>query len=90
MEEIQILDKKFREFITEQEIQGKIRELAAKINNDFSGREVIFIGILNGSFMFAADLLRRTDINARISFIKLASYSGTNSSGEVRDPYWLQ
>lgn len=85
MKEIQILDKKFTEFIPEKEIQEKIVELAARIDNDFEGREVIFIGILNGAFMFAADLFKRLNLKARISFLKLASYSGTNSSGAVKD-----
>jgi len=85
MKEIQILDKTFREFITEDEIQGKIDELATQINHDYKGKEVIFIGILNGAFMFAADLLRRIELNAQITFIKLASYTGTNSSGSVKE-----
>jgi len=85
MKEIQILDKKFREFISEQDIQERIKGLAVMINNDYKNKEVIFIGILNGAFMFAADLFKRIDIKAKISFLKLASYSGTNSSGDVKN-----
>ncbi len=85
MKEVQILDSKFREFITEQEIQDRIRELALKISNDLMGREVVFIAILNGAFMFAADLFRRIDLKACITFIKLSSYRGTCSSGSVRE-----
>jgi hypoxanthine phosphoribosyltransferase len=59
--------------------------MAASINLDFEGKEVVFVGILNGAFMFAADLFKRIDIKARITFIKLASYAGTSSSGNIRE-----
>jgi hypoxanthine phosphoribosyltransferase len=85
MKEIRVLDKKFREFITEKEIDERIKKLAAQINKDFAGREVVFLGILNGAFLFAAELLKRIDIKARISFVKLTSYEGTSSSGTVKE-----
>jgi hypoxanthine phosphoribosyltransferase len=83
--EIQILDKKFREYIPEDVINNKVLELAERINSDFAGKEVIFVGVLNGSFIFAADLFRRIRLRARITFIKLASYAGTSSTGEIRE-----
>lgn len=85
MKEIGILDKKFREFLTEKVIQQRIEELARQINNDLSGKEVVFLGILNGAFLFAADLFRRINFPARISFVKLASYQGTGSSGSIKE-----
>ncbi|MGD0754279.1 MAG: hypoxanthine phosphoribosyltransferase [Bacteroidales bacterium] len=85
MKEIRILDKKFREFLTEKVIQQRIEELATQINNDLSGKEVVFLGILNGAFLFAADLFRRINFPARISFVKLASYQGTGSSGSIKE-----
>jgi hypoxanthine phosphoribosyltransferase len=85
MKEVQILDKKFREFIPEQTIQERINEIAGQINHDFEGREVVFVGILNGAFLFAADLFRKIDLKARITFIKLASYTGTSSSGAIKE-----
>jgi hypoxanthine phosphoribosyltransferase len=85
MKEILILDKKFRETITESAVQKRIDEMASQINNDFTGKDVVFLGILNGAFLFAADLFRRIDIQARISFIKLASYEGTSSSGTIKE-----
>jgi hypoxanthine phosphoribosyltransferase len=85
MKEVQILDKRFREFILENTIQERIKELASQINIDYKGKEVICIGVLNGAFIFAADLFRRLDIKARITFIKLASYAGTTSSGEIKE-----
>jgi hypoxanthine phosphoribosyltransferase len=85
MKEIRILDKKFREFLTEKVIQQRIEEIAGKLNNDLTGKEVVFLGILNGAFLFAADLFRRIDFPARISFVKLASYQGTRSSGLIKE-----
>jgi hypoxanthine phosphoribosyltransferase len=85
MKEIQVLDKKFKEFISEKEISARIDELAEKINIDFAGEEVVFLGILNGAFLFAAELFKRVDLKAKISFVKLASYEGTKSSGTVKE-----
>ena len=85
MKEVEILDKRFSEFIPEHTIQERISELAAQINHDFSGTEVVFVGILNGAFMFASDLFRRIDLKAQITFVKLASYTGTSSSGAIKE-----
>jgi hypoxanthine phosphoribosyltransferase len=85
MKEISILDKRFRELITEEAINSRIEELASQINTDMAGRNVVFLGILNGAFLFAADLFRRINIEARISFVKLASYEGTSSSGAIKE-----
>lgn len=85
MKEIKILDKTFRELITQEQIQARVDELARQINRDMAGKDVVFLGILNGAFLFAADLFRRIEIEARISFVKLASYEGTSSSGSIKE-----
>jgi hypoxanthine phosphoribosyltransferase len=85
MKEISIIDKTFRELITEEKIKKRIDELAEQINSDLAGKDVVFLGILNGAFLFAADLFRRIKLQSRISFIKLASYEGTSSSGTIRE-----
>jgi hypoxanthine phosphoribosyltransferase len=85
MKEIRILDKTFREMITEEAIQKRVEELAIRINKDLAGKDVVFLGILNGAFLFAADLFRKIKMDARISFVKLASYEGTSSSGKVKE-----
>jgi hypoxanthine phosphoribosyltransferase len=85
MKEIRVLDKLFKEYISEKEISERINVLAEKINKDFAGKEVVFLGILNGAFLFAADLFKRIDLKARISFVKLASYEGTKSSGSIKE-----
>lgn len=83
--EIQILDKRFRKYIPERVLQKRVTELANQINADFRGKEVVCIGILNGAFIFAADLFRRLSLKSRITFVKLASYAGTSSSGEIKE-----
>jgi len=85
MKEIRILDKKFIELITEKALLERINELAIQINSDLARKDVVFLGILNGAFLFAADLFRRIDFQARISFVKLASYEGTSSSGFIKE-----
>jgi hypoxanthine phosphoribosyltransferase len=85
MKEIRILDKNFREYLSEKTIQQRIDELATQINSELAGKEVVFLGILNGAFLFAADLFRRIEFPARISFVKLASYQGTSSSGTIKE-----
>lgn len=83
MAEIRVHDKTFVPFLSEKEIQQQVDKMAAAINDDYAGLRPMFISILNGSFMFAADLFRRLTIDAEICFIKLASYKGTTSSGSV-------
>ncbi|MBL7753432.1 MAG: hypoxanthine phosphoribosyltransferase [Chitinophagaceae bacterium] len=83
MERIRVHDKEFIPYLSEQTIQDRIAELAQQISADFKDRNVLFLGILNGSFIFAADLFKRVSIPAAISFIKLVSYKGTSSTGTV-------
>ncbi|MFT4968438.1 MAG: hypoxanthine phosphoribosyltransferase [Chitinophagales bacterium] len=81
---VTLRDKDFKPFMSGAEIAGINKELGAKINADFAGKEVLFIAILNGSFMFAADLMREITIKNTISFVKVASYEGMSSSGTVK------
>ncbi|MEJ0102625.1 MAG: hypoxanthine phosphoribosyltransferase [Bacteroidota bacterium] len=83
MSVIKVHDKSFETFLSEETIQIKIKELAGEINKDYRGKRPLFIAILNGAFMFAADLFKQLDIDAEICFIKLISYQGTKSSGNV-------
>ena len=83
MKETIILDKKFRESIPAETINGRIDEMADQMNRDLAGKDVLFLGILNGAFMFASEIFKRINLNARISFVKIASYRGTRSSGTV-------
>src|SRR5919199_3412259 len=83
MPQIKLRDKAFEIFISEEIILQKVKELAENINRDYQGKKPLFIAILNGSFMFAADLFKHITIDAEITFIKLASYKGMKSSGQV-------
>lgn len=83
MHTLRIHDKTFKAFLSEDEISGKVRWLAQALNRDYADKKPIFIAILNGAFIFAADLFKCLTIDAEISFIKLASYKGTKSSGQV-------
>ncbi len=85
MDTIQVLDKKFRISIPEAEILRRIDIVAEQINRDMAGKNPIFLAVLNGSFIFAADLMRRITIPCEISFVKLASYQGTTSTGKVKE-----
>lgn len=83
MELIQVHDKQFKPFITADKIKHEIIRVASEIDKDYEGRRPLFIAILNGSFMFASDLFKEIKIEAEICFIKLASYKGTKSTGQV-------
>lgn len=80
---IQVNQKSFEPYIDAATIEARIRELGQQINLDYEGKKPIFIAILNGSFMFASDLFKAVNIEAEICFIKLASYKGTKSTGNV-------
>lgn len=82
---IQVKDKTFKISIPESEIMEQVRRVAAEINRDYKGQEPVFLAVLNGSFIFAADLMREIDLPCEISFVKLASYQGTSSTGVVRE-----
>jgi hypoxanthine phosphoribosyltransferase len=84
MKTVQILDKKFSLSIPANEIQLKVEMMADQINSDLKDKAVVFVVILNGAFMFASDLYKLITLDSRISFLKLASYSGTSSSGSVK------
>lgn len=83
MNTIQVKDKTFIPYLNEQEIQKAIARIAKDINSNYKNLQPLFIVILNGAFMFAADLFKTLTIDAEISFIKLASYKGTKSTGNV-------
>ncbi|MBI5372614.1 MAG: hypoxanthine phosphoribosyltransferase [Sphingobacteriales bacterium] len=80
---IEVHDKSFETYLSEEMIQQRVKELADAVNADYAGKRPLFIAILNGSFMFAADLFKHLTIEAEICFIKLASYKGMKSSGNV-------
>jgi hypoxanthine phosphoribosyltransferase len=83
MSVIKVHDKSFETYLSEEIILKRVKELAADITKDYAGKRPLFIAILNGSFMFASDLFKQLNIEAELCFIKLASYKGMKSSGNV-------
>ena len=82
---IKIKDKTFKTSITEAEIKERVKVLAQQISKDMEGKVPLFLGVLNGAFIFAADLMRELTIPSEISFVKLASYQGTTSTGKINE-----
>lgn len=82
---VKILDKTFKTSIPEAEIKKHVKEVADRINRDMTGKNPLMLAVLNGSFVFAADLMRMITIPCEISFVKLASYEGTTSSGKITE-----
>jgi hypoxanthine phosphoribosyltransferase len=85
MHTVTLHDKSFELFINEEAIQQSIADIAQQINSDYAGKKPLFIGVLNGSFLFAADLFRLIEGQAEITFLKMASYEGTVSTGKINE-----
>jgi hypoxanthine phosphoribosyltransferase len=83
--ELTIHGKKFIPYLTEADLDRAVKEIAKKINADFEGKKPLFLAVLNGSFMFASDLMKKIEIDCELSFVKLASYHGMQSSGEIKE-----
>ena len=82
---VKIKDKTFETSITEEQIKQRVKEVALQISKDMEGKNPLLIGVLNGCFMFVADLMREMTIPCEISFVKLASYEGILSTGKVTE-----
>lgn len=85
MSRVKIKDKTFETSICEADIRQRVKELAERISHDFEGKNPLLLGVLNGAFIFAADLMRGMTIPCEISFVKLASYQGVTSTGKVHE-----
>jgi hypoxanthine phosphoribosyltransferase len=85
MNNVTIKGKTFKPSITEEEILKSVKKVAERINRDMAGKNPLFLAVLNGSFIFAADLMREITIPCQVSFVKLASYEGTTSTGKVTE-----
>ncbi len=82
---IKVKDKTFKTFIPEAEILAKIQKIADRINEDMADKNPLLLAVLNGSFVFAADLMRCITVPCEISFVRLASYQGTQTTGKVKE-----
>jgi len=81
---MQIKDLKFNKFISKTKVQEQVKVLAEQINIDYKDKSPVFLPILNGSFMFAADLIKQVEGHCKVSFVKVSSYAGMASSGQLK------
>lgn len=85
MDTIQIKDKTFKPYIDREKIRGSVSEIATRINRDLAGKNPLFICVLNGAFVFASDLYREITIDSEITFMRMKSYCGTQTTGNVKE-----
>jgi hypoxanthine phosphoribosyltransferase len=81
---MQVKDLQFKQFINKSKVQAQVRALAQQINSDYQDKTPVFLPILNGSFIFAADLIKQIEIPCTVSFVKTSSYAGTSSTGQLK------
>ncbi len=84
MSKITLCDKEFTLFLTADKIQAEVQRIADRINTELNNEDVVFLGILNGAFMFASDLVRKINFDVQVTFVKLTSYNGQSSTGIVK------
>ncbi len=87
---IRLHDKEFRVFRNAEEIRVAVSKIAGRINSELQGQNPIFLAVLNGSFLFAADLMKQVTIESSINFIRVSSYSGLRSRGEVKTVFGIE
>lgn len=90
MNSITVRDKEFVSYLTEDQIQQRVKALATELTADYKDKNPLFIGVLNGSFMFVADLMKELSIECEVAFIRLSSYTGMESTGNVKQVLGLQ
>lgn len=90
MKSVKIKNKEFNEFISEKDISEAIDQIANQMNKDLTNTDPLFICVLNGSFMFASELMKRVTMPSQISFVRMASYQGTQSTGVIKEIYGLE
>lgn len=82
---VRLHEHEFEQFISENEVNAAVARVAGELNAQYAGQRPLFVGVLNGAFFFATELLKRLSIECEITFVKVASYHGTSSSGKVTD-----
>ena len=90
MKTVKIKDKEFELFLSQDKIENAIDTVAQRLNTDLAGKDPLFICVLNGSFMFASELMKRLAIPCELSFVKMSSYKGISSSGKIKEIYGLE
>jgi len=87
---MKIKDLEFKEFISAADVRQKVADLASQINHDYRDKTPLFLPILNGSFIFASDLIKQIELPCRVSFVKVSSYAGTASTGQLKSLIGLE
>jgi len=90
MKTVKIRDKEFELFLSQEVIEKAIDEVAAKINTELDGKDPLFVCVLNGSFIYASELMKRVTIPCEVSFVKVSSYRGITSTGKLKEIYGLE
>ncbi len=85
MSRVRLHDKEFEPFIAESDVSTAIDRVAARMEQEYAGKRPLFIGVLNGAFFFAAELVKRLGLECEVTFVKVASYHGTRSTGKVSE-----
>lgn len=85
MSPIKVHQRTFEPFILSDEISKRVKKIAEEVSNEYEGKNPLFLAVLNGAFIFAADLLREITFQSEISFVKVSSYAGTQSTGEIKE-----
>jgi hypoxanthine phosphoribosyltransferase len=90
MEKVKILDLEFSSFLTKETLESRIAELAEAIDSDYQGSTVVFVAVLNGSFIFTSELVKRCRVDCEVNFIRVKSYENTTSTGKVTEIMGLE
>lgn len=90
MKSVKIRDREFELFLSQEQIEEAIKKIAKQISDDLKDRDPLFICVLNGSFMFASELMKHVNIPSELSFVRMSSYQGTTSSGKIKEIYGLE
>ena len=84
MDKIKLLDRRFKKMIPAEEIDKAVERVAEQLNERYAGKTPMFLGVLSGSFLFLSDLVRKINFDSRLAFVKISSYEGTQSTGNVK------
>ena len=84
MDKIKLLDRRFKKMIPAEEIDKAVERVAEQLNERYAGKTPVFLGVLSGSFLFLSDLVRKINFDSRLAFVKISSYEGTQSTGNVK------
>lgn len=90
MKTVKIKDREFELFLSQKEIEDAIDKVAERLNKDLDGKDPLFVCVLNGSFIYASELMKRVTIPCEVSFVKVSSYKGITSTGKLKEIYGLE